>query len=77
MSLLLLSTQYIRYYGIKTEDDLRVTSYCDNSSFLKAEEEFHIRDVDSSSWYLKPDHDVIMTLSEVRKGCHFNSPHST
>jgi hypothetical protein len=26
-----------------------VTSYCDNSSLLKAEEEFHTRDVDSSS----------------------------
>jgi hypothetical protein len=27
--------------------------------------------VDSSSWYLKPDHDVITTLSEVRKGLSF------
>jgi hypothetical protein len=32
---------------------------------------FHNKDVDSSSWYLKPDHDVIMTLSEVRKGLPF------
>jgi hypothetical protein len=68
MSLLLFLTHYIRYHNIKTADDLRVTSYCDNSSLLKAEEEF--RDVDSSSWYLKPDHDVIMTLS-VREGLPF------
>jgi hypothetical protein len=47
MSLFL--THYIRYHNIKTADDLRVT-YCDNSSLLKAEEEFHTRDVDSSSW---------------------------
>jgi hypothetical protein len=53
---------------IKPVDDLRVTSYCDNSTLLKAEEEFHTRDVDSSSWYLKPDHDVLMALSEVREG---------
>jgi hypothetical protein len=31
-------------------------------------EEFHTRDVDSSSWYLKPYHDVTMTLGEVREG---------
>jgi hypothetical protein len=75
MSLLLFLTHYIRYHNIKTADDLRVTSYCDNSSLLKAEEEFHTRDVDSSSWYLKPDHDVIMTLSEVREGLptHFKA----
>jgi hypothetical protein len=71
MSLLLFLTHFIRYYGIKTADDLCVTSYCDNSSLLKAEEEFHTRDVDSSSWYSKPDHDVIMTLSEVRKELPF------
>jgi hypothetical protein len=57
--------------NIKPADDLRVTSYCDNSSLLKAEEAFHTRDVDSSSWYLKPDHNVIMTLSEVREGLPF------
>jgi hypothetical protein len=35
------------------------------TSLLTIEEEFHTtRDVDSSSWYLKTDHDVIMTLSE-------------
>ena len=27
--------------------------------------------MDSSSWYLKPDHDVIITLSEVREGLPF------
>jgi hypothetical protein len=68
MSVLLFLTHYIRYYNIKPADGLRVTSYCDNSSLLKAEKIFHTRDVDSSSWYLKPDHDVIMTLSEVREG---------
>jgi hypothetical protein len=66
MSLLLFLTHYIRYYGIKTADDLRVTSYCD--SLLETEEEFHTRDVDSSSWYLQPDH---VTLSEIRKGLPF------
>jgi hypothetical protein len=60
MSLLLFLTHYIRYYNIKPADGLRVPSYCYNSSLLKAEEEFHTRDVASSSWYLKPDHDVIM-----------------
>jgi hypothetical protein len=51
-----------------TADDLRVTSYCDNSSLLKAEGTLGtwIR-----RWYLKPDHDVIMTLSEVREGLPF------
>jgi hypothetical protein len=67
----LFLTHYIRYCDIKPADGLRVTSYCDNSSLLKAEEEFHTRDVDSSSWYLIPDHDVIMTLSEVREGLPF------
>jgi hypothetical protein len=36
-------THYIRYYGIKPADDLRVTSYCDNESLLKNEEAFHTR----------------------------------
>jgi hypothetical protein len=71
MSLLLFLAHYIRFYNIKPAADLRVTSYCDNSSLLKAEEEFHTRNVDSASWYLKPDHDVIMTLSEVREGLPF------
>jgi hypothetical protein len=71
MSLLLFLKHYIRYYNIKPADDLRFTSYCDNSSLLKAEEAFHTRDVGLYSWYLKPDHDVIMTLSEVREGLPF------
>jgi hypothetical protein len=41
-----------------------VTSLPRQSSPLKAEEDFHTRDVDSSSWYLKPDHDVIMTSAK-------------
>jgi hypothetical protein len=69
MSLLLFLTHYIRYHNIETADDLRVTSYCDNSSLLKAEEEFHTRDVRQVG--MKPDHDVIMTLSEVREGLPF------
>jgi hypothetical protein len=69
-------THYIRYYGIKTSDNLRVTSYCDSESLLKNEESFHTRDVDSSSWYLKSDHDVIMKLSSVRD-YHLNSSHDT
>jgi hypothetical protein len=68
MSVLLFLTLYMRYYNINLVDGLRVMSYCNNSSLLKAEEYFHTRDVDSSSWYLKPDHDVTMTLSEVREG---------
>jgi hypothetical protein len=71
MALLMFLKHYIRYYDIKLANDLRVTSYCDNSSLLKAEEAFHTRDVDSSSWYLKPDHDVIMTLNEDREGLPF------
>jgi hypothetical protein len=77
MSLLLFLSHFIRYCKIRAAEDLCVTSYCDNSSLLEAEEEFHNRDVDSSSWYLKPKHDGIMTLSEVREGCHFNSSHGT
>jgi hypothetical protein len=70
MSLLLFLAHFIRYYDIQP-DDLRVTSYCDNSSLLTTEEAFHTRDMDSSSWYLKPDHDVIMTLSEIRTNTPF------
>ncbi len=65
MSLLLFLIHYLCYYETQPVDDLRVTSYCDNSSLLAAVEEFHTRDVDSSSSYLKPDHDVIMTLSKL------------
>jgi hypothetical protein len=71
MSLLLFLTHYIRYHGIQLADDLRVTSYCDNSSLRETEEEYHNRDVDSPSWYLKPDHDVIMTLSAIREKLPF------
>jgi hypothetical protein len=59
MSLLLSLTHYIRYYKIQPADDLRVTSYCDNSSLLEAEEKFHTRDVE------------VMTLGEVREGLPF------
>jgi hypothetical protein len=39
VSLLLLFTHYyIRYYEIQPADDLLVTSNCDNSSLLTAEE---------------------------------------
>jgi hypothetical protein len=62
---LLLAHYTCYYYDIQPVDDLRVTSYCDSSSLFKAEEEFRDRDVDSSSWYLKLDHDI-RTLSEVR-----------
>jgi hypothetical protein len=55
MSLLLFLTHYIRFYNIEPAAGLRVASYCDNSSLLKAEEAFHTRDVDSASWYLNPD----------------------
>jgi hypothetical protein len=71
MSLLLFLAHYIRFYNIKPAAGLRVISYCDSSSLLKAEKAFHNKDVDSTSWYLKPNHDVIMTLSEVRKELPF------
>jgi hypothetical protein len=35
-------------------------------------EEFRGRDVDSTSCYLKPDHDVVMTLSEIRDKLPFS-----
>jgi hypothetical protein len=41
ISLLLFLTRCIRYNDIQQADDLRVTSYCDNSSLFTAEEEFH------------------------------------
>ena len=64
-------THYIRYYEIQPADDLRVTSYCDSDSLLKAEEEFHARDVDSAFWYLTSDHDVLMTISEILRQLPF------
>jgi hypothetical protein len=42
MSVLLFLTHYIRYYGIKTSDNLRVTSYCDSES-LSRTRIFHTR----------------------------------
>jgi hypothetical protein len=68
MSLLLLLNHYVRYYNIQPMDDCvsRLTGTIPASP--KAEEEFHTRDVDSSNWYLKPDHDLIMALGEVREG---------
>jgi hypothetical protein len=71
MSLLLFLAHYIKFYEIKLAAGLRLISYCDSFSLLKAEKAFREKDVDSSSSYLKPDHDVIMTLSEVRKGLPF------
>jgi transcriptional antiterminator Rof (Rho-off) len=66
MSLLGFLTHYIiRLYEIQPADDLRATAYCDNSSLRTAEEECHTRDVDSSSWYLKLDRDIIVSLSEA------------
>jgi hypothetical protein len=67
---------HIRYYGIKPADDLRVTSYCDNESFSRPRRPF-IPEVDSSSWYLKSDHDVIMKLSSVREGLPFELSRDT
>jgi hypothetical protein len=71
MSLFRFLTHCIRFYNIQPAADLRVTFYCDNSSLLEAEEAFQTRDVDCSNWYFKPDHDVIMTLSEEREGLPF------
>jgi hypothetical protein len=65
LSLLWFLTHYIQYLELQTSDELRITSYCDNQSLLKNEDKFHTRDVDSSSWYTNPDHDVIMTLSAL------------
>jgi hypothetical protein len=64
MSLLLFLAHYIPFYNMKPAAGLRVIYHCDSCSLLKAEKAFHKKDVDSSGWYLKPDHDVIMTLSE-------------
>jgi hypothetical protein len=51
---------------IQTSDDLRITSHCDNYSLLKDEKAFHTRDIDSSSWFTNPDHDVIMILIALK-----------
>jgi hypothetical protein len=59
-------SHYMLYLDIQASEDLCITSYCDNHSLLKIEEKFHARDINSSSWYMNPDHDVIMTLSALR-----------
>ena len=64
--LLLFLTHYMLYLDIQASEDLCITSYCDNHSLLKNEENFRTRDINSSSWYINPDHDVIMTLSALR-----------
>jgi hypothetical protein len=51
---------------MQPSDDLCITFYCVIFSLLKNEEAFHTRDIDSSSWDTKPDHDVIMTLSALQ-----------
>jgi hypothetical protein len=73
MSVLLFLTHYIRYYGIKTSDNLRVTSYCDSESLSRT------RNLHPGCGLvnLKSDHDVIMKLSSVRKDYHLNSSHDT
>jgi hypothetical protein len=54
------------YLENQPSDDLRITSYWDTFSLLKNDETFHTRDIVSSSWNAKPDHDVIMTLSALQ-----------
>jgi hypothetical protein len=66
LSLLSFLTHYLRYLEIQTSDDLCITSCCDNSSLLTNEEAFHTRNIDSSSCYTNPDHDVIMILGALR-----------
>jgi hypothetical protein len=62
----LVLSHYLRYLEIQPPDDLCIASYCDNSSLLIFEEGFHTRDIDSSTLYTKPNHDVTMTLSALR-----------
>jgi hypothetical protein len=59
-------SHFIMYLEIQTSDDLCIASYCDNQSLVKNEGIFHSRDIESSSWYTNPVHDVIMTLSALR-----------
>jgi hypothetical protein len=66
LSLLLFLQHYFSYLDIQPHVELLITSYCDNESLLSTEEAFHIREVDSSSLYIKPDHDIIMQLSALR-----------
>ena len=71
LSMLSFLTHYLHYFGIKNHTDLSITTYCDNESLLRKEEEFHTRDIDSSSLYTRPDHDVIMQLSALRTDLPF------
>jgi hypothetical protein len=59
-------THHLRYIEMQPHDDLFITSYCDNISLLEQEEASRTRDIDSSSVYTKPDHDIIMQLSAPR-----------
>jgi hypothetical protein len=65
LSLLSVLTHYMLYLEIQTSEDLCITSYCDNHSLLKKEETFHTRDIDSSSWYTNPDHDVSVLRTKL------------
>jgi hypothetical protein len=55
ISLLSFLTHYVRYLEIQTPDDFCISSHCDNYNLIN-----------SSSWYAKPDHDLLMTLSALR-----------
>jgi hypothetical protein len=72
ISVLSFLTHYIRFLEIQPHDTLRIVSYCDNTSLLGQEETFHTRDIDSSSMYTKPDHDIIMQLSALRANLPFH-----
>jgi hypothetical protein len=61
MSLLLFLTHYIRYYNLKPAD-VRVASYRDNTSPLKAEGRLPHRKWTRQVGAPKMNHDVIMTL---------------
>jgi hypothetical protein len=41
ISILLFLTHYLRYLDIHPPDDVCITAYCDNSSLLNREDEFH------------------------------------
>jgi hypothetical protein len=71
----LLMTHFLRYVDIHRSDDLRITSHGNNSSILNRDEEFRTRDIDASSLDTKPNHDITMTLSELRTTFHSVLPH--
>ena len=66
MSFLSFRFHYIQFLELKPHATVRLSTHCDNDSLLKQEEKFHTREIDSSSWFRSPDHDVIMTLSDLR-----------